>query len=362
MGSTVDVESASNGAACGLETTIGARIGLFLERRAGRWTSSLCWQVSPDDLLAAAQPLPPPNGRGPTTLLVAGRFGPARLLALDARGRTLAYGRGAGTTLLISVCPGARRMAELVQRETGVAVVIRELPGLRLIRSNGSSSRRWAERTATALRCESRDGTPAPCAPLERLESRGGSTRTSDGTARKVTLWRGVATWGTLTERTAYLASGDRGTRPPRRRCPVARRPDGGSYPAARRAARRERGGHAACRPRVPATDAGTSLVFDSSRSPSRRDTSAGRATSPGSTSDSWCCSRTAAAERASTTRRCTSCRASAGRRPGRWLPAPPHGASSSTDGCTAPPCLPGPNEWFAAFLGRPCYAVSALR
>ncbi len=89
MGTTVDVESASNGAACGLETTIGARIGLFLERSAGRWTSSLCWQVSPDDLLAAAQPLPPPNGRGPTTLLVAGRFGAREA----ARARSIADGR-----------------------------------------------------------------------------------------------------------------------------------------------------------------------------------------------------------------------------------------------------------------------------
>ena len=70
--------------------------------------------------------------------------------------------------------------------------------------------------------------------------------------------------------------------------------------------------------------------------------------------SDAWCSSRTAAAERASTTRRCTSCRASAGRRPGRWLPALTAWGVGSTDGCTAPPCLPGPNEWFVAFLGRP--------
>ena len=33
LGSTVDVESASDGAACGIETPIGSRIGLFLERR-----------------------------------------------------------------------------------------------------------------------------------------------------------------------------------------------------------------------------------------------------------------------------------------------------------------------------------------
>ena len=172
MGSTVDVESASNGAACGLETTIGARIGLFLERRAGRWTSSLCWQVSPDDLLAAAQPLPPPNGRGPATLLVAGRFGPARLLALDDRGRTLAYGRGAGTILLISVCPGARRMAELVQRDDGRRRRHPRAPRLALVRQRpivppvGRSVRRRAP-----LRDAGR--APAACVPFEREPAAG---------------------------------------------------------------------------------------------------------------------------------------------------------------------------------------------
>lgn len=40
--------------------------------------------------------LPGPDGRGPVALLVGGRFGPARTLALDVEGRTLAYGTGAG--------------------------------------------------------------------------------------------------------------------------------------------------------------------------------------------------------------------------------------------------------------------------
>ena len=211
MGSTVDVESASNGAACGLETTIGARIGLFLERRAGRWTSSLCWQVSPDDLLAAAQPLPPPNGRGPTALLVGGQFGGTRMMALDRGGRTLAYGRGAGTTLLISVCPGRRRIAELVQRDSGVGVAVRALPGLRLIRQRAVTSPPGGA-TVTALRCETRDGTRLVVfhssvvrpgtALLERLT----------GTAR-ATLWRGTATGASLTALNAFVMSGDLGTR-----------------------------------------------------------------------------------------------------------------------------------------------------
>ena len=210
IGSTVDVESASNGAACGLETTVGDRIGLFLEREAGRWKSSLCWQVSPEDLLAAAQPLPPPNGGGPTTLLVAGRFGPARLLALDARGRTLAYGRGAGSVLHISVCPGRRRAVEVVYLTGGVRVAVRALPSLRIVRQQTVAAPPGT--SVTQLRCEAADGSRLllfhatsdrpESALLERL------TRT-----RSAVLWRGSAIGATLTERTAFVLGGARGTR-----------------------------------------------------------------------------------------------------------------------------------------------------
>jgi len=209
LGTTVDVESASDSAACGIETPIGSRIGLFLERRDGRWTSSLCWQVSPEDLLAAAQPLPPPNGRGPTTLLVSGRFGPARLLALDAVGRTLAYGRGEGSVLQLSACPGGRRMAEVVQRETGVQLAIRELPRLNVVRRGPVDSPPGT--SLTSFRCETADGTrlllfhassdrPAN-ARLERLTL-----------SRRAVLWRGSAIGATLTERSAYVLGGARGT------------------------------------------------------------------------------------------------------------------------------------------------------
>ena len=133
FGATIEVETASSGAACGIETSVGRRIGLFLEREGDGWFGHLCWQVEPEDLLAAAA-LPAPNGRGPVALFMGGRFGPARTLALDANGRTLAYGMGAGEVLDFSVCPGASRVAELVELDTGDIVAIRELPTLRLVR------------------------------------------------------------------------------------------------------------------------------------------------------------------------------------------------------------------------------------
>lgn len=96
LGSRVDVRTPSSGASCGIEAPLGERVGLFLTREGGAWIGSLCKQVSPDDLLAAARPLPAPNGRGAPAMWVGGRFGKARVLALDTRGRTLAYGYGPG--------------------------------------------------------------------------------------------------------------------------------------------------------------------------------------------------------------------------------------------------------------------------
>lgn len=112
MGSTVEVTTANNGAACGIEAPTGRRIGLFLLREGGRWVGHLCWVVEPEDLLAAAT-LPAPNGRGSVAMFVGGRFGAARTLALDAKGRTLAYGTGAGRSGLLSPCPGGERLAEI---------------------------------------------------------------------------------------------------------------------------------------------------------------------------------------------------------------------------------------------------------
>lgn len=54
VGAAIEIRSAADGAACGLETAPGKKDGLFLERRRGRWTSSLCATVSPQKLRRAA--------------------------------------------------------------------------------------------------------------------------------------------------------------------------------------------------------------------------------------------------------------------------------------------------------------------
>lgn len=50
----IDVVSARDGAACGLELSVGERVGLLLERDGATWRSSLCSQVDPGAFLALA--------------------------------------------------------------------------------------------------------------------------------------------------------------------------------------------------------------------------------------------------------------------------------------------------------------------
>ena len=48
----IEVASAGNSAACGLELAVDQRIGLLLTREGGQWRSSLCSQVDPSAFLA----------------------------------------------------------------------------------------------------------------------------------------------------------------------------------------------------------------------------------------------------------------------------------------------------------------------
>jgi hypothetical protein len=48
----IEVVTAANGAACGLELGVDQRTGLLLTREGGTWRSSLCSQVDPSAFLA----------------------------------------------------------------------------------------------------------------------------------------------------------------------------------------------------------------------------------------------------------------------------------------------------------------------
>jgi hypothetical protein len=207
---TVEVEAPESGASCGIETPVGLAVGLFLSRRGDTWTSSLCAQIAPAELRRAARPLPRPDGEGPAALLAGGSFGDVRLLALDRRGRTLHYGRGLGTTGALSVCPGRRRVVELVHDYPRVSVAVRSLPRLELVRELRIPARMLDDRagTPTNVSCRSRDGHAALvfaggeiASLLVRLHD-GVFTVVHRGRAREAVFAGGVA----------WLVSGQHGT------------------------------------------------------------------------------------------------------------------------------------------------------
>jgi len=201
IGTTVVVESSDSGAACGLEVEVGQRIGLVLQRERGRWTSNLCWQMAPGTLLQAARPLPRPNGSGPVALLVGGRLGNARTIALDARGRTLGYGRGRGETILLATCPGTRRVVEYAAARPDFLLAVRDLRTYRLIRERRYRPRGSA--SVAALACLDRSG-----AKLAIFET----SLATQPVARLVvggrTAWSGKALGAAFGRGVAYVSSG----------------------------------------------------------------------------------------------------------------------------------------------------------
>jgi hypothetical protein len=134
----IDVDGGSSSDSCGLGLGPGDRVGLLLSGETGHWTAGLCSTIDPAVLIAAGEPYPAPDGEGPIRFLVGGGFGVVRILALDARGRTLAYGAGKGNTYALDVCPGGDRFVEaaaiddrtnvLAVRATATLKIVREIP------------------------------------------------------------------------------------------------------------------------------------------------------------------------------------------------------------------------------------------
>jgi hypothetical protein len=112
---------------------VGEQLAAFVRKRSYGWLTHGCSVVDPVEFERALRPYPRGRGHGRLALLAGGRFGDARVMALDDRGRILAYGFGAGEVEQISVCPGAQLAAELVARRTGWTVAARDLRSLRVL-------------------------------------------------------------------------------------------------------------------------------------------------------------------------------------------------------------------------------------
>ncbi len=213
IGSTITVRTSLSGGSCGIELSSGGRTGLLVTRQDGGWSGHLCWQVEPAKLREAARPLPRPEGTPPAALVVAGSFGGMRVVSLDARGGTIAYGRGSGQAGALSVCPGGRSMVEVAEpaagapEGAGAVLIVRTVPGLTVVRRQpvGFS---WF---ASELRCLDRLGSRslvfvAPLAPTASwsrvvlVTGRGERTR-----------WAGRAAAAHLGTRYVHLTTGKDG-------------------------------------------------------------------------------------------------------------------------------------------------------
>ncbi len=96
-----------------IEIDIGTRVGLLLFGSLDNWRSNLCALIGPKALREAAAPLPEPDGSGDARFVVGGNYGETRLLVLDRKGRTLAYGYGDGYAIDVASCPGGDTFLEL---------------------------------------------------------------------------------------------------------------------------------------------------------------------------------------------------------------------------------------------------------
>lgn len=210
LGETVVVRSHRDGATCGLEIPVGGRVGLLLTADGAEWRSNLCSQVDPDELVAAAQPLPAPTSEGPAALLVGGSFGDVRTVALDELGRVVAYGEGEGETVELSVCPAGGRVVELVavpgEESVGYRLDVRDLATMDVVATLAPVD--WRNGYPASVRCLSRDGLRAAVMVSSDVSA---DRLLVVGPSSSRLLWRGQATAGTIGPRRAYLCGGKGG-------------------------------------------------------------------------------------------------------------------------------------------------------
>lgn len=223
---TIDVWASSSGASCGLETPVGQRVGLLLDRDGGRWTSGLCYQADPDVLIRAGQPLPPPDGVPPPAVLVGTTHGPGRMVSLDGQGRIVAFGDGAGNVSDIGFCPGGDLLAEAFSSPDGHSyhnpgVAIRATQDLAVVweRLLAPTGDRYASVADVACR-RAGDGAGEVLAIVVEQFSSDDTTVRHEARillfgrqGEPQLLWRGDATGGTFSAggTAAYLSGGPDG-------------------------------------------------------------------------------------------------------------------------------------------------------
>jgi hypothetical protein len=129
-GDQIVIRSFAPAVTCGFgDAPVGSRLALI----AGDWTDGSKWSdyAWPEEILReASSPFPAPAD-GEPRLLIGGSFGETRVQALDRAGRTVGYGYGEGDVSDLSVCPGAKNLAEFFTDQDGdLRVAIRRMTDL----------------------------------------------------------------------------------------------------------------------------------------------------------------------------------------------------------------------------------------
>lgn len=145
-----------NGGSCDPGVVGGGVAALVLAGDDRTWTTTTCGVVPlPEALEAAGGPLALDDDAGPPTLLLAGGFGGARLAAVDASGRTTAWGEGAGVTRAIAACPGDAVVVDVAHEDGGLVLQRWSLPDLAPM---GEALPLPGEAFGLAVRCLDADG------------------------------------------------------------------------------------------------------------------------------------------------------------------------------------------------------------
>jgi len=122
----------------------------------GRTDTAASTTITAAEMPPTVETLSLPDGAGPVVAVVWGSFGQfdvAPLLAVDASGRTLAYGGGLTSVRDVSVCPGSKKLTVLGDGADGsLAVSVWDL-------SNFEMEDSWlVERLVREVRCVSSNG------------------------------------------------------------------------------------------------------------------------------------------------------------------------------------------------------------
>jgi hypothetical protein len=114
---TVELSTGRGGGDCGVDVSGYLEMGFTVTPdEEGKVGVGRCGGlIRPDVLRLHFEALPGRVGTGPPGFLVGTEIGPARVAILDTAGELLTYAEGSGRLAAAAVCPGARKVVEVVE-------------------------------------------------------------------------------------------------------------------------------------------------------------------------------------------------------------------------------------------------------